>query len=93
MRVELCAVRYAAKREFLSPRWACRGPSVTQRRTTHDSKRKASQSKRAVISYSYLNASTGFSRDALIAGNIPNITPVIALATSAATTAIGGTDA
>src|SRR5262249_31833534 len=41
--------------------------------------------------YSYRNASTGSSFDARIAGSMPKITPVIALAPRAATMASGGT--
>lgn len=40
--------------------------------------------------YSYLSASTGSSFDAFMAGSIPKITPVTALAPSDATIAIGG---
>ena len=43
--------------------------------------------------HSYRSASTGSSFAARIAGSIPNSTPVIALAPSAATIASGGTDA
>ena len=47
----------------------------------------------AASRYSYRSASTGSSRDARIAGSMPNITPVTALAPSAATIASGGIDA
>jgi len=53
----------------------------------------ATSNQQPATSYSYLNASTGSNLDARIAGSIPKITPVIALAPSAATIANGGIDA
>ena len=66
---------------------------VTERSEGPASRRRPERSEGPASPYSCLSAATGSSRLARSAGSMPNTIPVIALDTSAASTASGGTDA